>query len=75
MALYLSQNFVSTQYLENQMVEFHQIVYMLSSWQDLAWDRYTSFFANFYQSYDHCLVLVQPRKTRPDITERLLTGT
>ena len=22
-----------------------------------------------------CLVLVQPRKTRPDITERLLTGT
>ena len=22
-----------------------------------------------------CLVLVQPRKTRPDITEKLLTGT
>ena len=22
----------------------------------------------------HCLVLVQPRKTRPDITEKLLTG-
>ena len=22
-----------------------------------------------------CLVLVQPRKTRPDVTERLLTGT
>ena len=26
-------------------------------------------------NYNPCLVLVQPRKTRPDITEKLLTGT
>ena len=51
MALYLRQNFVSAQYLENQLVEFHQILYMHSSWQDLAWDCYSSFFANLYQSY------------------------
>ena len=24
---------------------------------------------------NHCLVLVQPRKTHPDITEKVLTGT
>ena len=46
MALYLSLNFVSAQYLENQSVEFHQILYMHLSWQDLALDCYTSFFTN-----------------------------
>ena len=51
MALSLRQNFVSAQYLENQSVEFHQILYMHSSWQDLAWDCYILFFANLYQSY------------------------
>ena len=30
MALDLCRNFVSTQYLENQLVEFHQILYMHS---------------------------------------------
>ena len=51
MALYLHQNFVSSQYLENQLIEFHQILYMNSSLQDLAWNRYTSFFAHLYQTY------------------------
>ena len=51
MALYLCQNFVFVQYLQNQLVEFHQILYMHSSWQYLAWNCYTSFFANLHQSY------------------------
>ena len=51
MALYLRQNFVSAQYFEYQLVELHQILYMHSSWQDLSWDCYTSFFGNLYQSY------------------------
>ena len=46
MALYLHQNLISAQYHENQLVEFHQILYMHLSWQDLPWDCYTSFFAN-----------------------------
>ena len=51
MALYLCQNFVSAQYLENQLVDFHKNLYIVhSSWQDLAWDCYTSFFANLYKS-------------------------
>ena len=50
MALYLHQNFVSAEYLENHLVEFHQILYMHSSWQDLAWDCYTPFFAHLYKS-------------------------
>ena len=36
-------NFVSAQYLENKLIEFHQILYMHSYWQDLRWDCYTSF--------------------------------
>ena len=51
MALYLLRNFVSDQYLENHLVEFHQILYMHSSWQDLAWDCYRPFFAHLYQRY------------------------
>ena len=43
MALYLCQNFVLAQYLENQLVEFHQILYMHLYLQDLAWDCYTTF--------------------------------
>ena len=30
---------------------------------------------NGYQNFIHCLVLVQPRKIYPDITEKLLTVT
>ena len=51
MAHYLCQNFVSAQYLENHLVEFHQVLYMHSSWQDLAWDCYTPFSSHLYQSY------------------------
>ena len=28
----------------------------------------------FFDCFIHCLVLVQPRKTHPDMTEKLLTG-
>ena len=52
MALDLCQKFVSAQYLENKLTEFHQIIYMHLYWQDLAWDYYMSFFAHFYLSYD-----------------------
>ena len=48
--LFMPKKIVSAQYLENQWVEFHQILYVHSSWQDLAWDCYTSFFAYLYQS-------------------------
>ena len=52
MALYLRQNFVSAQYLENQLVEveFHQILYMHSSWQNLAWDV-TRHFSQFVPEF------------------------
>ena len=53
MALYLRRNFVSALYLEIQLVEFHQILYMHSSWQDLAWDCYTSFFRTFVPELGH----------------------
>ena len=43
--------FVSAQYLKNELIDFHQILYMHSSWQDPAWDCYMSFFAYFFQSY------------------------
>ena len=32
---------------------FNQILYMHTYWQDLAWNCYTSFFENLYQSYCH----------------------
>ena len=51
MALYLRQYFFSAQYLENQLVEFHQSLYMHLSWQDVPWECYTSFLAHLYQSY------------------------
>ena len=51
MALDLCRNFVSAQYLENYWTYFHQILYMQSYWQDLAWHCYMSFFGNLYQSY------------------------
>ena len=51
MVLDLRQNFVSPQYLENQSVEFHQILYLHSSWQDVAWDCYITFFAILYKSH------------------------
>ena len=49
MALDLRQHFVSTHYLENKLIEFHQILHMPSYWQDLRWDCYTSFFTHLYQ--------------------------
>ena len=48
MAFDLRQNLVSAQYFEDQLIAFHQILYMHSYWQDLAWDCYTSFFADMY---------------------------
>ena len=35
-------------YILNKLVDFHQILYIHSYWQDLAWDCYTSFFAHLY---------------------------
>ena len=43
MALNLCQNLVSAQYLENQLIECHQILYMDLYWQDLALYCYTLF--------------------------------
>ena len=51
MALDVRQNFFSTQYLENKLTYFHQILYMHWYWQVLAWHCYVSFFQNLYQSY------------------------
>ena len=51
MAYHLRQNFVSAQYLENLLTNFHQILYMHGYWQDLAWDFYMLFFSYFYKSY------------------------
>ena len=42
--LIYAEIFVSTQYLKNYLTYSHQILYMHSYWQDLAWDCYTSFF-------------------------------
>ena len=50
MALDLRQKKNSAQYLENKLTDFHQILYMHSFWQDLAWDCNTLFFAHLYQS-------------------------
>ena len=44
MALEICKNLVSSQYLENKLTDFHQILYMHSYWHDLAWDCNTSFF-------------------------------
>ena len=43
--------FVSAKYLQNSFIECIQILYVHWYWHDLAWDRYTSFFQNWYQSY------------------------
>ena len=51
MARDLRQKFISAQYIENKLTEFHQILYMHSYWQSLSCDCYTSFFAHLYQSY------------------------
>ena len=42
MALDLRQNFVSAQYLENKLTEFHQIFNMHSYWQNLVYYRVMS---------------------------------
>ena len=44
MALDLHQNFISAQYIENKLTEFHQILCIHWYWQDLGCDCYTSFF-------------------------------
>ena len=51
MALDFRPNFISAQYLEIYWTYFHQILYMHSYWQDVAWDWYISFFGNSCQSY------------------------
>ena len=51
MALHYCQNFISAQYLENELTESDQILYAYHHWQDLAWDCYPSFFAKFWRSY------------------------
>ena len=51
MVLDLRKKFVSAQYPENKLTDFHLILYMHSYRQDLAWDCHTSFLAHFYQSY------------------------
>ena len=45
------QNFVSAQYLENELMKFDQIMHMHWYWQDLGWDCYTSIFIKQSQSY------------------------
>ena len=37
------QNFVSTQYLENELMEFDQILHMHCYWQDLGWENTRQF--------------------------------
>ena len=51
MALYLRQNFVSAQYLENQLVEFSTNYIYAFILARSNWNCYTSFFKNLYQSY------------------------
>ena len=41
----------------------------------LFWSSPTSLRCPWARHINPCLVLAQPRKTRPDITEKLLTGT
>ena len=43
LALYLRQNFVSAQYPDNRLVEFHQILYMHSSWQEKVFHEYEEY--------------------------------
>ena len=40
---FVHHNFVSAQYLENKLIDFHQILYMNLYWHDLVLDGYTSF--------------------------------
>ena len=40
MTLDLRQNFASAHYLENKLIELHQILYMHPYWQALHWDCY-----------------------------------
>ena len=38
--------FISAQYLENELIEFDQILHMHLYRQDLGWDCYASIFVN-----------------------------
>ena len=51
MALDWHQNFISAQYLENELTESDQNLYAHQHWQVLAWDCCLSFFAKFWRSY------------------------
>ena len=46
-ALDLRQNFLSAQYLENELTESDQILYAHQHEQDLTWDCYLLFFSKF----------------------------
>ena len=52
---------LSAQYLENRLTEFHQILYIQSYWQDLAWDCYTSFLTYWVMALDLHQNFVSPQ--------------
>ena len=45
MALYLCQNFVSAQYLDNQLAEFHQILFIVRWKTRMTWNLILKFFS------------------------------
>ena len=51
MALEWCQNFVSAQYLENELKEFDQVLHTHRYWQHEGWDCYMSIFTNSQQNY------------------------
>ena len=56
MALDYCQNFISAQYLENNLMELDQILHVYWRWLDLGWDCYTSIFANLQHDYGPSLL-------------------
>ena len=47
MALGCCQNFISAQYLVNELMAFDQILHMHLPSSDIGWDCYISILANF----------------------------
>ena len=88
MALDWCQIFISSQYLENKWIEFHQIMYAFilgsavaqrqSAWLETErpWVRASLASLRCVLEQDTLIlsVMVQPRKTRPYIIERMLMG-
>ena len=70
-ALYLRQNFVYAQYLENRSVEFHQIIYMHLYLQDLAWDgtRHFSHINTRVKALDLCQNFVSAQYFENKLTD------